>query len=665
MNRAVSARLSFDAEQIAQFAPVIVLLMASALHVAVLPTWCLAALLAAAALRLAIIAGIAPVVSRRRLARAGFALAAFGSLLAVYASFRTLNGLQAGSTLLALMGALKLLESRSRRDELVVLAVALFLLLAACLSSQSLTRAPLYAAVAWSACAAIALGAQRSASQSIWRASRLAGRTLLLALPVAILFFVFFPRIAGQFWALPSGSTATTGLGDEMSPGTIDELIQDYEPAFRVRFESPAPRPSERYWRGPMLTQFDGLTWRRSPGFAYREPAVQLLGEPIRQKVTLEPSNRRRWFALETVGEAPRHDVFLTPDGQLLPREPVTETTSYSTVSYLRSRPQAPLSALGRRINTDLRGARNPRTRKFAAALRARHPDDMAFANAMLEYFRRQGFEYTLEPPRTSLDSVDDFLFESKRGFCGHYASAFATTMRAGGVPARVVTGYLGGEWNPIGGYLIVRHSDAHAWNEVWIDDRGWVRIDPTGVVEPGRLTRGIIDLLPDSVSAPTRLFHDSPWLARMALLWDGTNHWWRERVVEFDLQKQLALLHLGLGEMGWRGLGIALAIGFVAWMLAIAFALRRLLDRRRPDALGILWLAFCAKCARHVPERAANEAALPFATRVAEARPDLRSGALAIASQYNALRFGRNTAGAIDRAALRQLKRAVRSFAA
>ncbi len=666
MSRAASWRLALDAEQTAALAPIVVLLFASALHATDLPVWSLLAVVGAAAVRFAIITGWLPAFSHRRLIRTGFALAAFGSLLAVYAAFRTLNGLQAGSTLLVLMGALKLLESRTRRDELVVIAVALFLLLAACLASQTLTRAPLYAAVAWAACTAIALGAQRSAQQSIAAALRLAGRSLLLALPVAALFFLFFPRLAGQFWALPSSGAATTGLSDEMSPGTIDQLIQDYEPAFRVVFESSPPPPAQRYWRGPVLTQFDGVTWRRTPGVPYREPPVELLGSPIRYKVTLEPSNRRWWFALESVAEAPRRGVYLTPDKQLISIEPVSEVTSYSARSYLETRPVGELSPLARRIHTDLRRARNPRTREFAAALRARHPDDAAFANAMLEHFRTEGFEYSLEPPRTSLDTVDEFLFETKLGFCGHYASAFATVMRAGGIPARVVTGYLGGEWNPIGGYLIVRHSDAHAWTEVWFEGRGWVRFDPTGVVEPERLNRGVIDLLPDSMSGPARLFHESAFLSRMAMMWDGANHWWRQNVVEFDIRSQLRLLErLGFGDAGWRGLGIALAIGFIAWMIAIAFALRRFLDRRRPDAVAKIWLSFCAKCARLVPARAAHEPALDFATRVAKARPDLRADALAIAARYNALRFGRQSAHAIDAADLRQFASDVRRFAA
>jgi transglutaminase-like putative cysteine protease len=660
------ARIAVGPEETAQLAPVAVLLLATLLHAGSLPAWCLIVIAGMVAWRVATILRAAPRVSHRRLVRSGFALAALGALLAVFATFRTVNGLAAGSALLALMGALKMLETHSRRDELIVIAVALFLLLAACLASQELTRAPLYALVAWAACAAIALVAQRSREQSIAQALRIAGRALLLAIPVAIVFFLFFPRVAGQFWALPGGGTATTGLGEEMAPTSIDRLIENYEPAFRVSFATNPPAPNQRYWRGPVLTQFDGFTWRRSPGAAYREPPLELLGPPVRHTVTLEPSSSRWWFALETVAESPQRGVFLTPDRQLIALEPVGQTVSYQAVSHLSARPRGTLSPLARRITTKLPGNRNRRSLALATELRVRHADDRAFATAVLEYFRTQGFEYSLEPPRTTIDAVDDFLFETRLGFCGHYASAFTTLMRAGGVPARVVTGYLGGEWNPIGGYLIVRHSDAHAWSEIWLDESGWTRIDPTGVVEPERLTRGVIDLLPEAMSAPTRVVHNWPWLARIALAWDGANHWWRQNVVEFDIQSQLALLdRIGLGDAGWRGLGIALAIGFIAWMIAIALSLRRVLLRARPDRLARLWLQFCSKAARLAPERAAAEAPLQFAHRVGAARPELAAAARDIAERYCALRFGRTSGTARDGSALAALARAIRDFAA
>ncbi len=659
-------RLTLNPEQTAASASVVVLTLGVLLHAGSLPIWTIVAVLGCALWRILAVLSIVPLPGTRRTIRIAFMFATALALLAVLASFRTLNGLAAGTALLSMMGALKLLETRAPRDERVVIGVGLFLLLAACLADQSLTRVPFYLLYAWISCAAFALITERSTAVTPRVALRMAGRALLAAVPVAIVFFLFFPRVAGQFWALPTGGSASTGLSDEMTPGSIDRLIEFYEPAFRVRFESRTPLPAERYWRGPVLTSFDGYTWRRAPYAQFQEPERVMLGTPVRQRITLEPHHRRWWFALDTAARTPREGVFLTPDYQLISLEPVDEAVSYSIESHLETRPATALSNNARRILTALPGARNPRSREFARQLRASATDERAFATAMLEHFRTDGFLYSLEPPRTSIDSVDDFLFDSKLGFCGHFASAFATVMRAGGVPARVVTGYLGGEWNPIGNYLIVRQSDAHAWTEVWFEGIGWTRIDPTGVVEPERLSRGVIDLLPDALSGPTRFMHRSPWLARLLMNWDNINHWWREGVLEFDFRQQLALLEkLGLGEAGWRGLGMLLAGGFIAWLLWIAFSLRHLMVRTRLDRLALEWLAFCSAASKVISPRMADETALQFAQRIAAARPDLATAALEIAARYNALRFGLPPLSKSSaNNSLDQLKRTIGEFA-
>ena len=210
----------------------------------------------------------------------------------------------------------------------------------------------------------------------------------------------------------------------------------------------------------------------------------------------------------------------------------------------------------------------------------------------MLAWFRDNGLEYTLEPGTTTLDSVDTTLFDSKKGFCGHFASSYAMMMRAAGVPARVVTGYLGGEWNPVGGYLIVRQSDAHAWTEIWLDGRGWTRIDPTAVVAPERLQRGIFDLMPDGLPATSAFLHDNAFLSRLDHLWDGTNQWWQEHVVEFDTRSQLDLLSkLGIDSPDWKHLGWAFAGALVLWVAWVSLTLRRGVARAKPDRIGRAWL--------------------------------------------------------------------------
>jgi protein-glutamine gamma-glutamyltransferase len=614
-------------------------LVISAGHV---PGWCLLIGFASVAWRMLIASGrIAP---PRPLPGLRFLLGAITAILvvAVAMSFRTLNGLAAGTALLVVMGALKVLESRARRDDAIVIGVALFLLLAAALAEQALWRVLLYLLTLWGTCAAMALVAHSDPLLTARAALKLAARALAMSIPLALLCFAFFPRVAGQFWALQHDAGATTGLSDEMSPGAIRSLATNYDPAFRVRFETAPPPRAALYFRGPVLNSFDGFTWRRARTSMYVAAPLTQLGNAVRYRVTLEPTNQYWLFALDTVDASPRRDVYLTNDQQLMTASPITEVTSYEAVSHLDTRSEGPLSVVGRRYETRLPLDGNPRTRALALDIRARHASDADYSRAVLEWFRTSGLEYTLDPGTTGVDSVDDTLFETKRGFCGHFASAYATMMRAAGVPARVVTGYLGGEWNPVGGYLIVRQSEAHAWTEVWLDEKGWTRVDPTAVIAPERLQRGVFDLLADSLPATQGFLRNNAWLRNLAQLWDGAGQWWQEHVVEFNLRSQFDLLRkLGIDSPQWQHLGWAFALGLVAWISWVALSLRRSLARGKTDRLGRAWLRATRKLGKVTTPRAANEGPMSFARRVGTARPDLAATVDTLAARYARLRFG------------------------
>jgi protein-glutamine gamma-glutamyltransferase len=608
------------------------------------PAWCVLIALAAAAWRILVALGhIKPV---KRIPGMRFMLGAVTAALviAVAVNFRTLNGLAAGTALLLVMGALKLLESRSRRDDGIVTGVALFMVLASALAAQSLMRMPLYLLTLWGACAAIALIADHGGALAPRAALRLSARALAMSVPLAAACFVFFPRLEGQFWALQRSNEATTGLTDEMSPGNISRIAADYEPAFRVRFDGPRPPQSSLYWRGIVLNDFDGFTWRRDPLKYYPSVPVEMLGEPLRYRITLEPSNQRWLFALDTVDRVSRQDVRMArQDRQLTMMEPITSVLTYDATSYLATRRAGELSKFGRRFETMLPLERNPRARSLALDLRARTRSDAEFARAVLDWFRDNGLEYTIEPGVTTIDSVDTTLFDSKRGFCGHFASAYATMMRAAGVPARIVTGYLGGEWNPVGEYFIVNQSDAHAWTEIWLDESGWTRIDPTAVVAPERLTRGIADLLADSMPATTVFMH-SEWVNRLRHLWDGAGHWWQERVVDFNLRAQMDLLRrLGIDTPSWQHLGWAFTVGLLTWIAWVSLTLRRSVARAKPDRIGRAWIRATRKLARVAPARAPAEGPMEFAQRVGTQRPDLAERIVALAAMYARLRFGRD----------------------
>jgi transglutaminase-like putative cysteine protease len=501
-------------------------------------------------------------------------------------------------------------------------------------------RVPFYLLVAWGACAAMAVVAHPDSALAPRAALRLGARALLMAIPLGVACFLFFPRMGGQLWALERGTSATTGLSDELSPGSIDKLVAEYDPVFRVRFLGAAPPPEARYWRGPVLHDFDGFTWRRGRA-NYLPTQTQMLGAPFPYRVTLDPTSRRWLFALDTVDASPRRDVALAFDRQLLAFDDVTQTITYEATSHLATRAQGPLSKLGRAFETRLPATRNPRALELAHQLREESGSDADYARRVLLWFRDNGLQYSLEPDPTSFDSVDSVLFDTKRGFCGHFASSYAMLMRAAGIPARVVTGYLGGEYNPAGGYWIVRQSDAHAWTEAWLEPEGWTRIDPTAVVAPERLRSGAYDVLPASQASIGMRLWRSEWLQGMSRLWDGANQWWRERVLDFDLEAQFDFLRrLGIDSPDWTHLGWGFAIGLLAWIAWVSLSLRRSVARFRPDRIGRAWLRATRKLARVTP-RASDEGPLAYAARVAAARPDLAEPVRTIALRYAKLRYG------------------------
>ncbi len=642
----------------AQIAATLVFVASVLLVIGQAPLWSIGIALACAGWR--ILLGMGRLGTPRRPKGWRFVFGAITGLLvfAVLFSFKTLNGLAAGTALLVVMGALKLVESRSRRDDAIVIGVALFMLLAAGLADQSLSRVPFYLLLIWGACAAMMLVAHPGTGLPVRSAMRLSARALLMAAPLAAACFLFFPRFSGQFWALPGGGGATTGLSDEMSPGAIDKLVGEYDPAFRVRFEGSAPPPEVRYWRGPVLNSFDGFTWRRERRNYLDTPRV-MLGEAVRYRVTMEPTKRHWIFALDTVDRSPRFNVYMTADRQLVRDEPVTETLAYDASSHLETRVAGPLSTLARRYETQLPTNRNPRTLRLARELRARAAGDAAYARLVLDWFRDNGLEYTLEPEPTALDSVDSVLFDTKRGFCGHFASAYATMMRAAGVPARVVTGYLGGEMNPVGGYLIVRQSDAHAWTEIWLEGRGWSRVDPTAVVAPERLRRGAYESMTGADVPLDISLRRSAWLARLSQYWDGANTWWRERVVEFDVRSQLSFLNrLGIESPGWRHLGWGFGIALLLWLAWVAVTFRRSVAGEKPDRIARAWLEATRKLEKIATPRAADEGALSYARRISAQHPHLATAINSVAARYVRLRFGPGAANEDIVALEREVKR-------
>jgi transglutaminase-like putative cysteine protease len=568
--------------------------------------------------------------------------------LLVRASYGYLLGRDPSVAFLFVLIAIKFLESRSARDATLVVCLAAFLAITPFLYGQSPLAAfamlPAVFLVGGTLAALAARTPRSEAAAQPRHALAAAGVLMLQGIPVALLLFVLFPRVAGPLWGVQQSARATTGLSESMSPGMIAELTQEDEVALRADFEGAPPPPAQRYWRGPVLSRFDGRTW--SATFIRPDGEfVPFTGTGIAYTVTMEPNDRPWLFALELPGALPRlatdagaGDVMVTRDQQLVARRPVGQVLRYVQLSLLRD--HHPAASRDAAEHLRLPPDANPRTRALAAQLRSRHPDDAAYIAAVLAYFRDNDFTYTLSPgvvhPR---DPVDGFLFDSRRGFCEHYASAFAVLLRAAGIPARVVTGYQGGELNPRGNYLIVRQSDAHAWVEAIVGGQ-WRRFDPTGAVSPLRIESGISRALPGALELPLFARLDSGFLKDAQLLADALNHAWRRNVVGFDFGRQREVwrsLRLDPGAP-WQAVG-AIAFAGAAWMALLLGWLAWRRGRREPVAA--LWSDVCTRLDRAGLPREAHEGPLAYTGRACSRWPDYAIAFRAIGEAYAKLRYG------------------------
>lgn len=580
--------------------------------------------------------------------------------IAIVVDHRTLFGRDAGVALLTAMTACKLLESRTLRDGVVLTFLGYLLVMSNLLYSQEILRMLYLLAVIVALLAAhVLIHPQHTALRGLVPL-KLTGKMALLALPVMLILFVLFPRIPGPLWGLPRDAyKGRTGLSEEMMPGSVSQLIKSDEVAFRVRFTGPVPPKAALYWRGPVLWSFDGRRWTGGGSWPRNEPApFTPEGSAVDYMVTLEPSNRLWLLALDLPASLPPQAA-MTSAFQVLRRQPVNEVYRYPMRSYLRYR-TGPLSNWEQQSALRLPIRSNPRTRALALEWRQRDDRPEALVNAALTLFREEAFYYTLNPPALGQDSVDQFLFQTRRGFCEHYASAFVVLMRAAGVPARVVTGYQGGELNPFSDYLIVRQSDAHAWTEVWLPERGWVRVDPTAAVAPSRIEEGIFAAMPEAAAFAGRSV-TGLWLERLVLGWDLLNSAWNEWVLAYGPDRQREFLSgLGLGPMDWSrmtGLMTAALGGLAALYLGWRWRKRRWLN---PVARA--WQRFCERLARRGLARGAEEGPLAFAERIALAKPELAKPVQEIAVLYATLRYG---PARVSPEAVRHLQQLVRRFQA
>ena len=560
------------------------------------------------------------------------------AMLGVWLEYRTLFGRQSGILLLMLFSGLKLLETRSHRDAAVAGFLGYFLIITNFLYTQTIPIAALAgAALVLITTTLIGFSApQRALRDNV----RTAGLLLAHAAPAALVLFLLFPRVQGPLWGLPQDAYAgMTGLSDTMSPGNLASLAQSDAIAFRAEFQGSSPPSALRYWRGPVLWNFDGRTWTLGPNYLVDFTPPRGGRATYRYEVVIEPHNRHWLFALETAATLPER-ARISHDGQVISNSPVRERLRYDLASVIAPEPQAADNEGNLRRALRVPAGSNPRATALATQWRAESAGDEAVLARAIEFLRQGRYAYTLEPALLGSHSVDDFLFVTREGFCEHFSSAFVFLMRAAGIPSRVVTGYQGGELNPVDNIITVRQSDAHAWAEVFLGQRGWVRIDPTAAAVPGRVENGLARAVPQSSALPLMMRPQLEWLRAARDRWEAVAHKWNVWVLGYNPERQRELMSLaGIRDADWRTLTAALfSFLGVMTLILLAWSLRRL---ARPDPVQRAWRAFCQKLAKRGVERAAHEGPRDYAARAARAIPAARTRILRIGALYIGLRYG------------------------
>ena len=509
------------------------------------------------------------------------------ALAGTWASHRTLLGRDAGVTLIVALLALKTLELRARRDAFVVFFLGFFTMLTNFFFSQSLAVAAAMLLGLLGLMTALVNAHLPVGRPPLLQSARMAGWMALLGAPVMAVLFLLFPRFA-PLWGIPGDAlSGRSGLSAQMEVGNLARLALDDSIALRVRFEGVVPPQSALYFRGPVLSSFDGREWRplqprlatRFPPLRLVDPQLRTAGEPVRYEITLEPHNRPWLLALDAAPQPPQVPgvgTAMTSELQWLASQPVVDLLRYRAVSYpsFRHGPQRRQLVLPE--YTQLPDGFNPRTLELARQLlrENRRAGAPALVQAALQRLRTGGYRYTLEPGVYGEHTADEFWFDRREGFCEHIASAFVVLMRAMNIPARIVTGYQGGEQNSLDGYWVVRQSDAHAWTEVFLDGRGWVRVDPTSAVAPGRTGNLQRLIAPRSVLAEAMESVTPDLAALVRASWEAMNNRWNQWILNYTQSRQLDLLRrLGFEAASWEDLSrlllamvVALALAGAAW---------------------------------------------------------------------------------------------------
>jgi protein-glutamine gamma-glutamyltransferase len=589
-------------------------------------------------------------------------LLAGGAIAGWYFSFPQRANTDAMVGLLVMSFILKTTECQTNKDGLLLIFIGFIAVAAQFLFNQSLASG-LYGA----AC----LMALLLAWQSLYftRERPLVNRVsyasilVLQALPLMLLLFVVMPRLT-PLWKVPMPEArGKTGFSDQLSPGDLGQLVKSGETAFRANFIGEHPRPRDLYWRGLVLSEFDGRSWRRaSNDLNIVEESPQSFDQLIEYSIVIEPHNQTWLFSLATPTQVKGTGMQIKKQeaGLVAAENIIFQRTQYQVISarsvFFPENSQ--LSQEERQLNLSLPKDGNIQTRALAQMWQKSGMDTQQKITAALELFNRE-FVYTLSPPVLGSEVVDEFLFSSKRGFCEHFASSFTFLMRAAGVPARVVVGYQGGKYNDLENYLIVTQADAHAWVEIWQQGFGWVMLDPTAAVAPNRIELGIDEALntEDRSLVGQGVLSGSGWWLPWEKRWDAANFTWQRWVLNYDAAKQKNVLERWLGGSDWQSvmkglfvLGVFFSVGFALWLYGL---------RKKPTLTeeARLLVPLYRKLIKKGFKPKEGESVMAFLNRVGQICPEYKIPARYVAKLFEQVVY------ASDIDAMDKLKRAAKQF--
>lgn len=568
------------------------------------------------------------------------------SFMGIFIFFGTLIGKTAGSVLLVVLLAIKLHESQSKRDYMILISLSFFIIVTNFLFSQSIPSVLfMLLAIIVLVISMLSIN-QGNAQLNLDYKIKFSIKILFQSMPLMLIMFVLFPRIPGPLWQLPEDKqSAISGLSDTMSPGNISNLIQSNAVAFRVKFDGSTPEQRKLYWRALVLWYFDGKTWEQ--GKYNRSPLATLntkTNENIHYTVTLEAHYKKWLYALDIPSNVPRGIIY-TRNYNLRSRQNINNLYQYKISSVLEYFNSSDISPWEKSAGLKIPLNSNPETLQMGKNLAQRFNKQEDIVSHVLQYFNQQQFHYTLRPPLTpGFNPVDQFLFNTKRGFCEHYASSFTLLMRAAGIPARVVLGFQGGTINPLNNIMTVRNSDAHAWSEVWFEGRGWVRVDPTAAIAPERIERSLNAALDQSEARPFHMKINRGFIKDILFYWDAMDNQWNLWVIGYDEKFQQRFLEKIFNKkIKLSEIILIMVSSFTALLFILAIFILKPWKKQKIDPEVKIYNKFCSKLASRGVVRKPHEGPIDFAKRAKMALPEKQHSIDLITRLYTRLRYEAN----------------------